>query len=288
MVGPTIIACGSPEQKAWFLPRILSGEVVFCQGFSESEAGSDLAAVAASARTDGADLVVNGRKLWSSHAAVADHCLLLVRTEPAGDQHRGLTCLLLDLASPGVSVRPIRQITGAADFGEITLDEVRVPASAVVGSRGDGWRVAMTTLAHERGTFGFTLTARLEAQFRRLLATVRERGADGDPLVRDSIAALHVELSALRWTSIRALATLTRTGETGPETSILKLRWSEANQRLTALAAELAGGGAPDAADDAYWLHHLLRSRDNTIEGGTSQILRGVVAERVLGLPRAR
>jgi alkylation response protein AidB-like acyl-CoA dehydrogenase len=288
MVGPTIIAYGSPAQKAWFLPRILSGEVVFCQAFSESEAGGDPAAVGASARADGPDLVVTGRKLWSSYAPVADHCLLLVRTDPGGDRHRGLTCLLVDLAGPGVTVRPIRQITGAADFGEIALDEVRVPASAVVGRRGDGWRVAMTMLAHERGTFAFTLAARLEAQFRRLLATARERGADGDPLVRDRITALHGELSALRWTSIRALDTLARTGEPGPETSILKLRWSQAYQRLTALAAQLAGNGAPDAAGDAYWLHHLLRGRAGTIEGGTSQIQRGVVDERVLGLPSAR
>jgi alkylation response protein AidB-like acyl-CoA dehydrogenase len=292
MVGPTIIACGSVEQKAWYLPRILSGESVFCQGFSEPDAGSDLAAVRTRAVLDGDAFVVTGTKVWSSYAHLADHCLLLARTDPGGRRHHGLTCLLLDMRAPGVTVRPLRQITGVADFNEIVLDEVRIPATAVVGTVGDGWRVAMTTLAHERGTFGFTLTARLETQFRRLLDTARARGADDDPVVRDRIAALYVDLAGLRWTNQRALATLARTGTPGSETSIVKLCWSQTNQRLTELAVELLGRDASRCGDDGfwdgYWQHHQLRSRGNTIEGGTSEILRDVVADRVLGLPRSR
>ncbi|QLQ35857.1 acyl-CoA dehydrogenase family protein [Micromonospora robiginosa] len=286
MVGPTVIACGSPAQRAWYLPRILTGEIIFCQGFSEPEAGSDLSAVRTLARRDGDELVVTGRKVWSSYAHLADHCLLLARTDPDATRHRGLSCLLVDLRTPGVTVRPIRQMTGEAEFAEIEFDEVRVPLDAVVGEIGDGWRVAMTTLAHERGTFGFTLTARLEVAFRRLVATARARGRDTDPLVRDQIAARYVELEGLRWTNRRALAELRRTGTPGPETSVVKLRWSQAHQRLTALAVLLTADGRPDGWD-RYWRREMLRSRANTIEGGTSQVLRNVIAERVLGLPRS-
>lgn len=285
MVGPTIIACGSPEQRAWYLPRILSGETIFCQGFSEPDAGSDLSAVRTAATPDGDDLVVTGRKVWSSYAHLADYCLLLARTDPARKRHAGLSCLLLEMRAPGVTVRPIRQITGESEFAEIELDGVRVPRAAVVGGEGDGWKVAMTTLAHERGTFGFTLTARLDVAFRRLVATARSAGRADDPVVRDRIAALYVDLEGLRWTNRRALATLNRTGTPGPETSIVKLRWSQAHQRLTALAVQVSAGEA--GGWDRYWHHQMLRSRANTIEGGTSEVLRNVVAERVLGLPRS-
>jgi alkylation response protein AidB-like acyl-CoA dehydrogenase len=284
MVGPTIIAWGTAEQKAAYLPGILSGEIVCCQGFSETDAGSDLSAVRTSARRDGEDWIVTGRKVWSSYAHLADVCLLLVRTESGSEKHRGLTCLLLDMRAPGVMVRPIRQITGNADFNEIVLDEVRVPRTDAIGEEGKGWRVAMTTLAHERGTFGFTLTARLEVQFRRLRATARATGADRDPLVRDEIADLYVKISGLRWTNYRSLGTLARTGEPGPETSIVKLTWSQVYQRLTTLARRVAGTGEWFS----YWHFHQLRSRGSGIEGGTSEILRDVVAQRVLGLPRSR
>jgi len=288
MVGPTIIAWGTAEQKAWYLPRILSGDVIFCQGFSEPDAGSDMAAVRTRARRDGAGFVVTGRKMWSSYAHQADYCLLLARTDPGTERHRGLSCLLVDMRAAGVTARPIRQITGEAQFNEILLDEVPIPESAVLGAVGDGWRVAMTTLAHERGTFGFTLTARLHVQFRRLVATARECGAADDPLVRDRIAELYVDLAGLRWTNSRALTALARTGEPPAETSIVKLRWSQTNQRLTALGMQLSERQAGGRYPAAYWRHQLLRSRANTIEGGTSEILRDIVAERVLGLPRTR
>jgi alkylation response protein AidB-like acyl-CoA dehydrogenase len=292
VVGPTILAHGTAAQRAQHLPRILSGTTVFCQGFSEPEAGSDLAAVRTRAVRDGDDFVVTGHKLWSSYAHLADACLVLARTDPAGERHSGLTCLLLDMHSPGVAVRPQRQLTGEAGFNEIVLDGVRVPAAQVLGDVDDGWRVAMTGLANERGTLGFTLVARFAVALRRVIATARATGQAGDPVVRDRIAGLAVDLAGLRWTSYRALSTIRAGGTPGPESSYLKLSWSVGNQRLTALALDLLG---PDAVLDAaggfwhgYWQYQQLRSLGNSIEGGTSEIQRNIVAERILGLPRSR
>lgn len=292
MVGPTIVRYGTAEQKATHLPRILSGDTIFCQGFSEPDAGSDLASVRTRARPVDGGYQLDGEKVWSSYAHLADHGLLLVRTDPEAAKHRGLTCFLIDMRAPGVQVRPLRQLNGDTDFNQIILTEARTPADSVLGPVGDGWRVALTTLAHERGTFGITLTARLAVQLDRLIQTAATLGADGDPVVRREIAELHVQLQGLRFTGYRALATLERTGEPGPESSILKLRWSQANQRVAALAMRLLGGQAaldgPSAFWGGYWQHQRLRSRANSIEGGTSEILRGIVAERVLGLPRSR
>ena len=194
--------------------------------------------------------------------------------------------------APGVEVRPLRQITGDPEFNEIFLTDVRVPVTNVVGEVGGGWQVAMTTLLHERGTLGFALTARLEVLFRRLLLTATKTGAATDPLVRDRIADLWVDLQGLRFTNYRSLTALVRTGVPGPEGSVAKLHWSEANQRLTALAVELLGPDGQLAGEGGfwggYWQYQQLRSRGNTIEAGTSEILRNIVAERVLGLPRSR
>jgi alkylation response protein AidB-like acyl-CoA dehydrogenase len=287
MVGPTIIRYGTPEQRATFLPRILSGEAVFCQGFSEPDAGSDLASVRTRARPEAGGYRIDGEKVWSSYAHLADHCLLLARTDPGGAKHQGLTCFLLDMRTPGVDVRPLREMSGDSDFNQIVLTGAMTAADTVLGPVGEGWRVAMTTLAHERGTFGITLTARLAVELDRLLQTVVTLGAQHDPLVRKEIAELYVELQGLRFTGYRALAALARTGEPGPESSILKLRWSLANQRLTALATRILGHAA-DRFWGGYWQRQRLRGRTSTIEGGTSEILRGIVAERVLGLPRSR
>ncbi|WP_116051400.1 acyl-CoA dehydrogenase family protein [Amycolatopsis palatopharyngis] len=293
MVGPAIIGYGTPEQKAQHLPRILSGETMFCQGFSEPEAGSDLASVRMSARRTAEGYVLAGEKVWSSYAHLADYCLLLARTDPAAAKHHGLTCFLLDMRAPGVDVRPLRQLSGDTDFNQIVLNEVNVPAHCVLGPEGQGWRVALTTLAHERGTFGITLTARLAVQLDRLISTAIAVGADTDPHVRHEIAELHIELQGLRYTGYRALTEMERSGEPGPESSILKLRWSKANQRVSTLALRLSGPGtirnsAPKSEWERYWQHQRLRTRANSIEGGTSEILRGIVAERVLGLPRSR
>jgi alkylation response protein AidB-like acyl-CoA dehydrogenase len=292
MAGPTIIAHGTDAQKKQHLARILSGETVFCQGFSEPSSGSDLASIRTRAVRDGDEFVVTGQKVWSSYAHIADFCILLTRTDPDAPDHRALTYFILDMRSPGVTVRPLTQITGDPEFNEIFLEDVRVPISAVVGEVGSGWQVAMTTLLHERGTLGFALTARLEVLFGHLLETVRRTGRADDPVVRDQVAQLWVDLAGLRYTNYRSLTTLVRTGVPGPEGSVAKLHWSETNQRLTKLALDLIG---PDAQLDGdggfwsgYWQYQQLRSRGNTIEAGTSEILRSIIAERILGLPRSR
>jgi alkylation response protein AidB-like acyl-CoA dehydrogenase len=290
MAGPTIIAHGSDAQKARHLEPILAAEEIWCQGFSEPGAGSDLAGVRTSARLEDGRFVVDGQKVWSSFAHIADWCLLLARSDPGAQRHDGLTYLIVDMHSPGVEVRPLRQITGESEFNEIFFTGVEVPAANTLGDVGQGWQVAMTTLLHERGTLGFALTAALEVNVRKLIDLARERGAT--PLQRDAVAREWIESQALRLTAYRSLTQLVRTGIPGPEGSILKLHWSEANQRLTKLALELLGDEAGLAGDDAphggFWQHAQLRSRGNTIEAGTSEILRNIVAERVLGLPRSR
>jgi alkylation response protein AidB-like acyl-CoA dehydrogenase len=290
MAGPTIIAHGTEEQKTRRLAPILSAEEIWCQGFSEPGAGSDLAGVRTSAKLVNGSFVVDGQKVWSSFAHIADWCLLLARSEPESTRHTGLTYLIADMHAPGVEVRPLTQITGEAEFNEIFFTAVEIPVENVLGEIGGGWQVAMTTLLHERGTLGFALQAALEVQVRKLVALARDRGAD--PILRDRIAREWIEMQALRYTNYRALSQLMKTGIPGPEGSIAKLVWSEANQRVTKLALELLGPDAALSAENApyagYWQYQQLRSRGNTIEAGTSEILRNIVAERVLGLPRSR
>jgi alkylation response protein AidB-like acyl-CoA dehydrogenase len=290
MAGPTIMAHGTDEQKARYLAPLLAGDEIWCQGFSEPGAGSDLAAVRTSCRIEDDRFVLDGQKVWSSYAHVADFCILLARSDPASQRHDGLTYVIVDMHSPGVEVRPLRQITGDAEFNEIFLTDVEVPRANLLGEIGGGWKVAMTTLLHERGTLGVALVARLEIAVRRLVELARDRGAT--PLQRDAIAREWIELEALRLTAYRSLSALERTGIPGPEGSILKLKWSESNQRLTSLALEILGRDAQLVGDRApyagWWAQQQLRSRGNTIEAGTSEILRSIVAERVLGLPRSR
>jgi alkylation response protein AidB-like acyl-CoA dehydrogenase len=288
MAGPTIIFHGTEEQKTRYLPRILSAEEIWCQGFSEPEAGSDLASVRTRADRRGDTFVVNGQKIWSSFAHLADWCILVTRSDPGSERHKGLTYLIVDMHAPGVEVRPLRQITGHAEFNEIFFTDVEVPVENVVGQIGDGWSVAMTTLLHERGTLGFALTGVLDVAVRKLIALARERGVD-DPLLLDRVAEEWIELQALKFTNYRALTALMKTGVPGPEGSVSKLHWSESNQRLTKLALELLGDEAQVVAEgNGDWQYQQLRSRGNTIEAGTSEILRNIIAERVLGLPRSR
>ena len=297
MAGPTIIGHGTDEQKSAHLAKILSGEEVWCQGFSEPGSGSDLASLRTRGELDGDAFVVNGQKVWSSFAHIADYCILLVRTDTDAPKHEGITYLLVDMHSPGVEVRPLRQITGDPEFNEIFFNDVRVPRENVLGEINDGWRVAMTTLLHERGTLGFALTARLEVMVRKLVQLAGETRVNGhlaseDPLFRDRIARHWVELQGLRFTNYRALTKLVQTGVPGPEGSIAKLHWSETNQRLTKLALEILGPSAQLDGEDGpwqgFWQYQQLRSRGNTIEAGTSEVLRNIIAERVLGLPRSR
>jgi alkylation response protein AidB-like acyl-CoA dehydrogenase len=285
MAGPTIIAHGSDEQKKAHLANILSAEEIWCQGFSEPDAGSDLAAARTRAERRGDVYVVNGQKVWSSFAHIADFCILVTLSDPEAPRYKGLTYLIVDMRAPGVEVRPLRQITGEAEFNEIFFTDVEVPVSNRLGEEGEGWQVAMTTLLHERATLGFALTAALDVGVGRLLQTAREH-VNGDARQRERIAGEWIELQALRYTNYRALGTYQRTGMPGPEGSAIKLRWSEQNQRMTKLGRELLG--AEGILDDGWWHYQQLRSRGNTIEAGTSEVLRNIIAERVLGLPRSR
>jgi alkylation response protein AidB-like acyl-CoA dehydrogenase len=297
MAGPTILAHGTEEQKDRYLKRILTAEDIWCQGFSEPGSGSDLASLTTRAVRDGDDYVVNGQKVWSSFAHLADYCILLTRTDP-GDKYRGLTYFVLDMHADGVEVRPLTQITGDAEFNEIFLTDVRIPAENALGDEGNGWAVAITTLMNERASLGIALTVRLEVALRRLVDLARSTKRNGstaanDPLIRDRIAQLWAELQALRFTNYRAFSQFLASGMPGPEGSTAKLVWSEANQRLTKLALEIEGpfallSGGEHAVQDGIWQRLQLRSRGNTIEGGTSEILRNIIAERVLGLPKGR
>ena len=282
MAGPTIMAHGTEEQKQRHLQKILSAEEIWCQGFSEPGAGSDLSSVRTRVEPQNGGFVVNGQKVWSSYAHIADFCIMVGRSDPDAERHDGLTYVIVDMHADGVEVRPLRQITGDAEFNEIFFNDVEVPGDNLLGEVGGGWQVAMTTLLHERGTLGFALTGTLEMEVGKLIALAKERGAD-DPLIRDRVAQEWIELQALKYTNYRSLTALMQTGIPGPEGSGSKLHWSEQNQRLTKLAMEILGG-----EDDGYWGHQQLRSRGNTIEAGTSEILRNIIAERVLGLPRSR
>ena len=297
MAGPTILAHGTDEHKARYLKRILTAEDVWCQGFSEPDSGSDLASLATRAVRDGDAYLINGQKVWSSFAHVADYCILLTRTDTS-HKYRGLTYFILDMHSEGVEVRPLLQLTGDAEFNEIFLTDVRVPAENVLGGEGNGWGVAITTLMNERASLGMALTVRLEVALRRLIELARDTKRNGtraadDPMVRDRIARLWTDLQAMRFTNYRALSKFLASGMPGPEGSTAKLVWSEANQRLTKLALEIEGPFAllsegEHAVADGLWQRLQLRSRGNTIEGGTSEILRNIIAERVLGLPKGR
>jgi alkylation response protein AidB-like acyl-CoA dehydrogenase len=273
---------GTEEQKQRYLAPMLSAEEIWCQGFSEPGAGSDLSSVRTRVEPKDDHFLVNGQKVWSSLAHLARFCILVGRSDPDSQRHAGLTYVIVDMQSKGVEVRPLRQITGEAEFNEIFLTDVEVPKENLLGEIGSGWQVAMTTLLHERGTLGFALAGVLESQVNKLVALAKQRAAD-DPIIRDRVAQEWVELQALKLMNQRSLTTLMQTGIPGPEGSGSKLRWSEQHQRLTKLAMEINGG-----EDDGYWGYQQLRSRGNTIEAGTSEILRNIIAERVLSLPRSR
>jgi alkylation response protein AidB-like acyl-CoA dehydrogenase len=291
MAGPTIITWGTPEQKERYLAKILSAEHIWCQGFSEPDAGSDLAASRTRIEDKGDHFLVNGQKVWSSFAHIADFCILVGLGDPDAPRYKNLSYVIVDMHSPGVEVRPLVQITGHPEFNEIFFTDVKVPKENILGAVGDGWQVAMTTLLHERGTLGFALSATLDVAVRKLIALAKEREVT-DPILRDRIAREWIELQALKYTNYRSLTALTKTGIPGPEGSASKLVWSENNQRLTKLALEILGSHAQltngGGTSDGYWQYQQLRSRGNTIEAGTSEILRNIVAERVLGLPRSR
>lgn len=289
--GPTILNWGTEEQKSTLVPKILSGEEIWSQGFSEPGSGSDLASVRTRGRQDGGEWVVSGQKIWSSWAHVADRNILLARTDPDAAKHEGLSMLLLDLHQEPITVRPLRHLTGDAEFNEVYYDDARCPVTDMLGKPGEGWAVAMTTLRHERGTAALGMAVSLEVQLRALRRMIRELGLGVEAEVRSALADAWIDLRALQLTNYRLLSAVANNAEPGPESSIAKLAWSETNQRITRFALEClgtAGIAGGDGKWSAYWQYEALRARGNTIEGGSTEILSSVVAERVLALPRAR
>jgi alkylation response protein AidB-like acyl-CoA dehydrogenase len=297
MLGPTLMAHGTDAQRRRFLPRILTAEEIWCQGFSEPQAGSDLASLRTRAVRGGEAWVVTGQKVWTSLAHLADWGFFLVRTDPAAPKHKGITFLLIDMRSPGVTVRPLRQITGEAEFNEVFLDEVRVPAGQVVGEVNGGWEVALTALAYERDVLTFMRAISLQNALSRFLELVRGRRADGrrladDPVRRQEIAGLLVQARCLQLNGYRSLTRILRGGRPGPEGSTAKLFWSELDQALADAAGRALGlagllmPGGRGAADDGQWALHALVALASGIRAGTSEILKNILGERVLGLPK--
>lgn len=298
LIGPTVIAFGTSEQKKRYLAKMLSAEEIWCQGFSEPNAGSDLAALSTTGVLDGDHFVVNGQKCWTSYAWAADWCELIVRTDPAAPKHKGLTALLVDMHSPGVEVRGLKQMSGESEFGEIFFRDVRVPVANVVGKVNEGWGVAMGTLMHERGTFGAALQVNYRRNFNRLVEIAKHIDRNGkpaaqDPVIRQKLAQCYTEIEVMRLNQMRAFSRINETGVPGPEGSIQKIFWSELNQRFQQVAMEILGPygqlahGSPDAFDEGQWAYGYLRSRGNTIEAGTSEIQRNIIGHFVLGLPKS-
>jgi alkylation response protein AidB-like acyl-CoA dehydrogenase len=286
MGGPVVIAHGTDEQKQRYLEPILSAEEIWCQGFSEPESGSDLASLKTKAVKSNGEWVVTGQKVWTTFAHEAKWCMLVARTDQDAPKHKGLTYFLMDMEQDEVQVRPLRQITGEAEFNELFIEEARIPDENVIGGVGNGWAVAITTLMHERAGLGAAAAASVRVALGQLIELAQERGADEDPVIRQKIAQLLIEVEALRLNAWRGLTAIMKTGIPGPEGSLPKLQWSAVNQGLTELAMEIRGEEA--AIKDSDWTYRFLRARANSIEGGTTEILKNIIAERVLNLPKLR
>jgi alkylation response protein AidB-like acyl-CoA dehydrogenase len=298
LIGPTIITFGTEEQKKRFIPKILSAEEIWCQGFSEPNAGSDLASLQTEARLEDDHYVVNGQKVWTSYGWVGNWCELVVRTDPNAPKHKGLTVLLIDMKSRGVEVRPLRQMTGESEFNEMFFRDVRVPVENVLGKVNDGWNVAVSTLMYERGSYGARLHPLFKRNINRLIELSREFQKNGhaaaqDPLIRQKLAQCYAEIEIMRLNQLRAFSRVTATGAPGPEGSIQKIFWSELNQRLQQVAQEIFGpygqllSGDSRAVDKGIWSYGYLRTRGNTIEAGTSEVQRNIIGHFVLGLPKS-
>ena len=280
-IAPAIMEHGTEEQKRDLLPRMLRGDDIWCQGFSEPDAGSDLASLSTSGVLDGDAVVVNGQKTWNTLGSFANRCELLVRTDRDAPKHRGISCLLVDMGLPGVEVRPLVTIAGEREFSEIFLSDVRVPRDALLGPLNEGWRVAMTTLAYERGGVA-NLHLGVRKRIRDLLAIAKQGTAAQDAVVRQKLARVYLEGELLKLVSQRALSGALHGRDAGPESSIAKLVWSEAEQHLGEVAGDVLG---PDA-NTGPWGRHRLAMRSYTIAGGTTQVNKNIIAQRLLGLPR--
>ena len=288
LLGPTLIAFGTPAQCDRFLPPIAAVRELWCQGYSEPGAGSDLASVRTSAMLDGDDWVISGQKVWTSLATVADWCFVLARTEPGSSRSAGLSYLLVPMKQPGITVRPIRQLTGTAEFNEVFFDGARTPRDMVVGDAGDGWRVAMATLAIERGVSTLGQQVGYRRELEALIDVARRTGAAADPLLRDKLARSWIGLQVMR-EQVLSMLDAAATG-TQAEASVVKLLWSRWHRDLGELAMRILGPGSTVAQGSPYdlddWQRLYLFSRADTIYGGSQEIQLGILAARALGLPR--
>jgi alkylation response protein AidB-like acyl-CoA dehydrogenase len=297
IVGPTLMAHGSEAQKKRYIPKILSAEEIWCQGFSEPNSGSDLASLQTRAVEDGDDFVINGQKIWTSSAHFADMCILLVRTDPAAPKHRGISFVLVDMHRPGVTVKPLRQMTGGAEFNEVFFDNVRVPKTQLVGRLHDGWRIAMTTLTHERGSASFGTQVNIRRALDDIIAVARKttrhgRPLSADPVIRQKLAEAYIRTDVMRLNNYRAITSQLRGRPPGPEASLDKLYWSELHQWLQEVGQAILGLHSQLSPESPHYpttvdlQYSFLFSRAETIFSGTSQIQKNIIGERVLGLAK--
>jgi alkylation response protein AidB-like acyl-CoA dehydrogenase len=292
--GPTLIARGDEAQKAFHLPKILTGESVWCQGFSEPSAGSDLAGLRTRAVVDGDDLVVTGQKIWTTYGHLADYQELLVRTDPDAPKHKGISWVVAKMGAPGMDIRTIRNIAGEDHFCEVFYDEVRIPLSNVVGGLNNGWSVAISTLAFERGTASIPHLIELATLTEHLIELAKTRpGWDGRPAIRDEavaaeLARLRADVAALRSMAYMAISRVQRSNSPGPDGSIVRLQLSLLVQRIAALSMDVLGPSGLELSDLGGWTHEYLVAFKHTIAGGTAEIQRNIIGERMLGLPRSR
>jgi alkylation response protein AidB-like acyl-CoA dehydrogenase len=297
IVGPTLMGHGTEAQKKRYIPKILSAEEIWCQGFSEPNSGSDLASLQTRAVEDGDDFVVHGQKIWTSSAHFADMCILLVRTDPEAPKHRGISYLLVDMHSPGITVRPLKQITGGAEFNEVFFDQVRVPKTQLLGRLHDGWRIAMTTLTHERGSASFGTQVNMRRALDDIIAVAKKtmrhgRPLSADPIMRQKLAEAYIRVDIMRLNNYRSITSQLRGRPPGPEASLDKLYWSEMHQWLQEVGQEILGVYSQLSPASPYYpttvdlQYSFLFSRAETIYSGTSQIQKNIIGERVLGLPR--
>ncbi len=298
LAGPTILHHGTEEQKKRFLPKIISSDEIWCQGFSEPNAGSDLASVRTKAERKGDKFIVNGQKIWTSYAQYSQYCFALVRTDPDLPKHKGLSFLLIDMSSPGISIRPLRQISGESEFNETFFDDVEVPVENLVGELNEGWKIAMTTLAYERGPedcLGRQIRFRQELD--KLISIAEETPvgtgmATDDPMIGEKLGRSTVEVEAMRLIALRSFSRLQKGEDRGPDASMIKLYWSHAAQRMYENALEVFGPAAalcdkdPLAEAGGLFQTSYLQSKAFTIYSGSSEIQRNIIGERMLGLPR--
>ena len=297
IVGPTLMVHGTEAQKKRYIPRILSAEEIWCQGFSEPNSGSDLASLQTRAVEDGDDFVVTGQKIWTSMAHVADMCILLTRTDPHAPKHKGISFLLVDMHSPGITVKPLRQITGGAEFNEVFFENVRVPRQQLVGQLNDGWRIAMTTLTHERGSASFGTQVQMKRALDNIIHVAKKVKRHGqplsaDPVIRQKLTQAYIRVDIMRLNNYRSITNQLRGQPPGPEASLDKLYWSEMNKWMQEIGQEILGPFSQLDPESRHYptsvnlQYSFLWSRAETIYSGTSEIQRNIIGERVLGLPR--